>query len=119
MRLLLNIAMWTAESSDYATIVALCVLRLARHHQLFTRHLCNALGSMMKGKPYAGAAYQVTVDIFPLQQVIQRSLGIQLDACFTWLPLTPPIASVAARNIAASELQQESPCFCLWRRMHQ
>ena len=54
---------------------------------------------------HASAAHQVSVDIFPLQQVIQRSLSIQLDACFTGLPLTPPIAPVAAQCIAASELQ--------------
>ena len=49
-------------------------------------------------------AHQVLIDILPLEQGIQRSLGIQLDACFIGLTLTPPIATVAAQRMQTSPL---------------
>ena len=43
-------------------------------------------------------AHQILVDILPLEQVIESSLGIQLDTCFVGLPLAPPIPAIAAEH---------------------
>ncbi len=61
-------------------------------------------------------AHQILVHILPLEQMLQRSLGIQLDARLIGLTLTPSIAPVAAEHDQVQVCRQKTRVLLMWRQ---